>query len=397
MSLAILGPQAWRVAQAQAPAFHIVSDGTAKYTYTEESDWETLSFDDSAWSFVVAPSAGLCTPSPVPPGAPNPIWGEDPQEFQTIFVRKTFTLDAATTANIIAGADDDYDLFINGVFIGGNHDGFAGNDLYTNVPLQAGENVLAMKAIDVVGVCQALSFDIFPPPVPPANDDVANAVVISALNFTDTRDTRGATTAPDDPGSCFGGTNVWYTFTPSEDTSVRLTTTGSSYEAGLDVFASTAEGLQGITCGSGELVFAANAGTTYYFMVSSPSFGGDLIFSVLNLGPPLDITLVVNARGSFTQAGAATISGTVMCNTATSFTDVSGSLQQRAGRQFITGSFSTGVGPCSPPSSNWSATVMGSGVFRGGAVTVDVSANACDDFTCDGDAVRTTIQLKGGK
>src|SRR5687768_15496572 len=101
-------------AQAQEPSFHIVSDGTAKYSYTEESDWETLGFDDSAWRFVVAPSGGLCSPSPAPPGEPNNIWGEDPQEFQTIFVRKTFTLDDATTANVIAGADDDYDLFING-------------------------------------------------------------------------------------------------------------------------------------------------------------------------------------------------------------------------------------------------------------------------------------------
>jgi hypothetical protein len=50
-------------------------------------------------------------------------------------VRKTFTLGAAATAHIIAGADDDYDLFINGVFIGGNHDGNAGTDRYTDIPL----------------------------------------------------------------------------------------------------------------------------------------------------------------------------------------------------------------------------------------------------------------------
>jgi hypothetical protein len=61
-------------AGAQGASFHIVSDGTAKYSYTEEPDWETLGFDDSAWPFVVAPSTGLCgEPSPVPPGAPNLI------------------------------------------------------------------------------------------------------------------------------------------------------------------------------------------------------------------------------------------------------------------------------------------------------------------------------------
>jgi hypothetical protein len=125
-------------------------------------------------------------------------------------VRKTFALDAVATVYIIVGVDDDYDLYINGVFIGGNHDGGAGGDRYTYVPLQAGLNVLAIMAVDVAGGCQHIEFDIFPPPPPPANDHVADAVVISALDFTDTRDTRGATTAPDDPGGCLGGTNVWY-------------------------------------------------------------------------------------------------------------------------------------------------------------------------------------------
>jgi hypothetical protein len=101
-------------ARAQEVSFRIVSDGTAKYSVTEEPGWETLGFDDSAWPFVVAPSGGLCEPSPGPPGPPTPIWGEDPQEFQTIFVRKTFTMDAAATANVIVSVDDDYDLFING-------------------------------------------------------------------------------------------------------------------------------------------------------------------------------------------------------------------------------------------------------------------------------------------
>ena len=174
MSLPTLAPLVPGRAWAQAASFHIVSDGTAKYSYTEEPGWETLGFDDSAWSFVVAPSKGLCFTPPVPPGEPNFIWGEDPQEFQTIFVRKTFTLEAAATAHVMAGADDDYDLFINGEFIGGNHDGFANEDRYTNVLLRAGLNVLAMRAIDVVGGCQSVIFNVLPPtpPVHPVGGSV---------------------------------------------------------------------------------------------------------------------------------------------------------------------------------------------------------------------------------
>jgi hypothetical protein len=405
MTLSALAPLLSGRAWAQTASFHIVSDGTAKYSYTEEQEWETLGFDDSAWPFVVAPSGGLCDPGPVPPGAPEPIWGEDPQEFQTIFVRKTFSLNAAATANIIACADDDYDLFINGVFIGGNHDGFAGCDLYTNVPLPAGLNVLAMMAVDSFGGCQSLSFDVFPPPEPPANDDVADAIMIPDLPFTDTRDTRGATTAPDDPGSCFGGpfTNVWYAFTPSEEMIIRLSTAGSTYEACIDVFASSAEGLSHTgACGSGQLDFVASAGTTYYFMVSSPAFGGDLVFSVLDLGAPLQITLSLNATGSFDpKTGVATVGGTVGCNVPRVVFDVNGTLQQRIGRVLLTAQFSTGGFECTPPKTAWRATASSPNtLFTGGkAMLSNVFSSACNEGSCDDASISgpVTVKLSGKK
>jgi hypothetical protein len=404
MTLPALAPLVAEQAWAQATSFHIVSDETAKYSYTEEPGWETLSFDDSAWPFVVAPSTGLCgDPAPVPPGAPNPIWGEDPQEFQTIFVRKTFTLDAAATANIIAGADDDYDLFINSVFIGGNHDGFAGTDRYTDIPLQAGLNVLAMRAIDVQGGCQWLTFDVFPPPEPPANDDVADAVLIPALDFTDTRDTRGATTTPDDPDSCFGGTNVWYTFTPSEEMIIRLSTAGSTYEAFMDVFVSSAEGLSHTgACGSGQLDFVASADTTYYFMVSSPAFGGDLVFSVMDLGAPLQITLSLNATGSVDpKTGVATVGGTVGCNVPGFVSDLFGTLRQRKGRAIFSADFSAGGFECTPPKTAWSATAASPhGLFTGGNATLsNVFSFACNEGSCDEVSISgpVTVKLSGKK
>src|SRR5690349_11692141 len=75
----------------------------------------------------------------------------------------------------------------------------------------------------------------------PANDEIANATAITTLDFTDTLDTSLA--LPDGPGGCYGvPNNVWYTFTLSEDTGVRLTTDGSDYFAPIDVFARTAQG-----------------------------------------------------------------------------------------------------------------------------------------------------------
>jgi hypothetical protein len=403
MTIPALAPLVPERVGAQAASFHIVSDGTAKYSYTEEQDWETPGFDDSAWPFVVAPSAGLCDPSVVPPGPPEPIWGEDPQEFQTIFVRKTFTLNAAATANVIVMVDDDYDLFINGESIGGNHDGVAGGDLYTNVPLRAGLNVLAMRAVDVAGVCQWLTFDVFPPPEPPANDDVADAIVIPALPFTDRRDTRGATTAPDGPGRCFGGTNVWYAFTPSEEMIVRLSTAGSSYDAALDVFVSSDGGLSHTDlCAFGQLDFVASAGTTYYVMVSSPAFGGDLIFAVLDLGAPLQVTLSLNATGSFDpKTGVATVGGTVGCNVPGFVFDVNGTLQQKIGRVLLTAQFSTGGFECTPPKTAWSATAASpNGLFTGGKATLsNVSTSACNEGSCDDASISgpVTVKLSGKK
>ena len=52
----------------------------------------------------------------------------------------------------------------------------------------------------------------------PANDDFADAIVISEpLPYSDKQDTQGATTETDEPLSCVSGSTVWYSFTPSVD------------------------------------------------------------------------------------------------------------------------------------------------------------------------------------
>jgi hypothetical protein len=255
-------------------------------------------------------------------------------------------------------------------------------------------------AVDVAVGCQHIEFDIFPPPPPPANDHVADAVVISALDFTDTHDTRGATTTPDDPGGCFGGANVWYTFTPSEDTGVRLSTAGSSYEAFLDVFVSSDEGISHTDlCSSGQLDFVASAGTTYYFMVSS-GFGGDLGFSVLDLGAPLQVTLSLNATGSFDpKTGAAMFGGTVGCNMPGYVYYFYGTLQQKIGRVLLRADFFIDGFECTPPKTAWSATATSpNGLFTGGKTTLsNVYSYACNEWSCDDDYIPdpVTIQLSG--
>jgi len=143
---------------------HIISDVTVKYSETLVPGWETVAFDDSTWLNVVAPSGGLCDPS-VPSRIPDsealPVWSQTPQQFQTIYARKTFIAALPTSATIQTMVDDDFDLYVNGVLVRSDWDGVASyfvDDISALV--QNGVNVIAIKARDSFGGCQHLAFDV---------------------------------------------------------------------------------------------------------------------------------------------------------------------------------------------------------------------------------------------
>src|ERR1700735_2057379 len=109
----------------------------------------------------------------------------------------------------------------------------------------------------------------------PANDDCGSATTISALPFTDTADTTGATAASDDPAGCGNNGSVWYAFTPLQDETITASTFGSSYDTVLSVFTGTRGALTSVTCNDdssgttqSQVSFGATAGTTYFFMIS---------------------------------------------------------------------------------------------------------------------------------
>jgi hypothetical protein len=155
----------------------------------------------------------------------------------------------------------------------------------------------------------------------------------------------------------------------------------------MDVFVDSAEGLSHTgACSSSQLDFVASAGTTYYIMVSSPAFGGDLVFAVSDLGAPLQVTLSLNATDSVNpKIGAATIGGMVGCNVPGFVYDLYGTLEQMIGRVRIRADISAGGFECTPPKTTWRATVTSpNGLFTGGKATLlNVSAYACNDGSCD--------------
>ncbi len=149
---------------SQTTQIHIVSDATAKYAEDIIPSWESLTFEDTAWSNVVAPSRGTCSPVSSPP-FPNTsavvVWGKNAQQFQTIYVRKTFTVQKPVVSTLRMVADDDFDLYINGTLVKSESDGVVthySTDISTH--MVSGLNVIAIKVKDSYGACQGLAFDL---------------------------------------------------------------------------------------------------------------------------------------------------------------------------------------------------------------------------------------------
>ena len=115
--------------------------------------------------------------------------------------------------------------------------------------------------------------------VPPANDDIGGATGIGSLPFSATQDSLTATSASTDPTPSCGapnGSSVWYSFTPSTDGLIQISTsaadgfppvpTAYSGQAG----AMAASVLTEVGCSTSlPLQVSATVGTTYYFMVGS--------------------------------------------------------------------------------------------------------------------------------
>ena len=131
--------------------------------------------------------------------------------------------------------------------------------------------------------------------VPASNDEITNATPVGPLPFSATQDSLNATRNPSDPTpSCSTSINnytVWYSYTPSADGLIQVTTSGG------DFFPPTPTAYSGpanatpnsplteVGCSTFlPLQVNATAGTTYYFMVGSnsprPSFTLDVTTAV---------------------------------------------------------------------------------------------------------------------
>ncbi len=143
---------------------------------------------------------------------------------------------------------------------------------------------LLLKTVTIVAVFILALSSVQPAyAAPPPNDNFASATVISALPFSDSVDSTGATLEPGEMSFC-GSTpqtqSVWYSFTPSANAAVIANTAGSSFsDTSLTVYQAVGSGLGGLNflnyaCFGGSITFIAQVGTTYYLQAESISSGG---------------------------------------------------------------------------------------------------------------------------
>jgi len=159
----------------------------------------------------------------------------------------------------------------------------------------------------------------FSTPLP--NDNFAGATVISALPYTNSADTTGATTETSDPNpSCGNGSrakSVWYSFTPSSNLTLAAETINSNYDTILAAYSGSPGAFAEVACNDqadsftnqSRISFAATAGVTYHFMITSSTGGGGTLSFRLQAAPS-----VTTLAASLVSATSATLNGSVNPN-----------------------------------------------------------------------------------
>ena len=127
----------------------------------------------------------------------------------------------------------------------------------------AGRSIVTLILL-AVALCLAPASEA----APPANDNFADATVVSSLPYSQTLSIVEATTEPGEPGTPWSASRtVWWKFTPSADMIVRATQGGCCQF--LSVFRADGSGFAGLTPMTGTWVpygraFDLSGGTTYY-------------------------------------------------------------------------------------------------------------------------------------
>jgi hypothetical protein len=236
----------------------------------------------------------------------------------------------------------------------------------------------------------------------PSNDDIEQAVEISALPFSASVSLADATSAAGDL-DCSGLADthtVWYRIAPEADIRLGLRTVNG---AGIEVSTTVATGQPGsltqLQCSFSQTqALDVKAGASYYIQLATAGDDpGPLVdFSAVRV-QPLAVEIALSRSGRL-SGGGATVSGTLRCSRTTppgSETVVQGTLDQGATHGWLVPvHFQNG---CSTSRMRWQTTVQvlaGPGFVRGVA-SLTGTGFACDEFVCaDPDSETVTAKLR---
>jgi hypothetical protein len=248
----------------------------------------------------------------------------------------------------------------------------------------------------------------------PANDNIANATVLTTFPFTDQFNTEGATTEAGEPGDC--GTpshTVWYKFESGTASYVMtVSTAGSDYPASMGLYTGSPGSLEVRICvpPNTTMTFGTSPGETWYVQVSGQFLGGtttggggagfdfgNLVFNAdAKQIVPITVSLSVNPTATVSRAGdTVVVSGTLTCSRTSSATVSVTVTQVFAGRLVATGGGSDQF-ECGTSPTGWTATVTDSSFVRFGPgnATFDASAYASDDHGDGADSTAGKLKLK---
>jgi hypothetical protein len=237
---------------------------------------------------------------------------------------------------------------------------------------------------------------------PPSNDLPAGAEAITAIPATLDQDTTEATVAPEDDLGCGAGgvdqATVWYTLTLPEAATVIVDAGESGYDVGVNAFESDGSAPGALfNCSFAGVVIDAAANTTYFLMFADIDGdtvnGGALHVEVGLAPPPLEVSLTVNSFGRVSKIGAL-ISGTITCSSDAEFGELNVWLTQSVGRITVHG-FGFDSPTCGPEPTSWTTLVPAdNGRFSGGFATANVSAFACNAFSCGDTFAAVVVRLR---
>ncbi len=137
---------------------------------------------------------------------------------------------------------------------------------------------------------------------PPSNDGFAAPASIGSLPFSESLDLDGATTEPGEPQICsFKTRSVWYRFTPTSASPVRIALGGSTPGLSMTMYRHFGGGIGNLSfegCVFGAATLDAQAGGTYYFQVGD-NWSGTAQFQLsIDAVPPPPNDAFADARSA---------------------------------------------------------------------------------------------------